>query len=218
MKTLRIDIIADIVCPWSEIGYRRLKSAIMSVNQQLHSDIHWHPYELNPVLSPDGTNLYQYIKKQQHLSDKELAKRMAKVRSWADEVNFEIQQDSSSDIFNTRKAHQLLLWSTAGGNTERLRQEMCHAYFKHNLNISNDQVLERIGTEVGIDNKTTREVIHDKTWEQTVISTEKQWLDAGINKTPTIIFEQKIVLSGVKSQQEYADCIQQLLPTLQHIH
>lgn len=218
MKTLRIDIIADIVCPWSEIGYRRLRSALMSVNQQLHSDIHWHPYELNPVLSPDGANLYQYIKKQHQLSDAELAKRMAKVRSWADEVKFTIQQDASSDIFNTRKAHQLLLWSTARGNTKQLRQEMCHAYFTHNADLSNDQVLEQIGAIVGIETKTIREIIHDKTWEQAVISTEKQWLDAGINKTPTIIFEQNIVLSGVKSQQEYEDCIRQLLPILQHIH
>jgi predicted DsbA family dithiol-disulfide isomerase len=218
MRTLRIDIIADVVCPWCEIGYRRLLSALNAVNTQIHPDIHWHPYELNPVLPQEGINLHHYLQKRYQLSASELTHRIEHIITLAKEAGFIIKQNSDSRIYNTRRAHQLLLWSTAIKSSEQLRQKICAAYFCNNANISSEPVLVAIGNSVGIETEKVKDVIHDKAWEAAVVKTEKQWLDAGINKTPTIIFEQSHIMSGVKTQAEYEDYIHQLLPELRYIH
>ncbi|MDC0610562.1 DsbA family protein [Vibrio sp.] len=218
MKTLRIDIIADIVCPWSEIGYRRLTSAIASLNEKVNIDINWQPYELNPTLPDKGANLYQHTKKQYHLSDTELTSVTNKVKQWAEEVGFDIAFDHNFMLFNSRKAHQLMMWSTLARNTETLRTKLVEAYFSDNLDINNDDVLKSLCRSMNVNDAVVDCIVSDKTWEQAVILTEKQWLDAGINKTPTVILEQNKVISGVRSEEEYQKILQELLPELKHIH
>ena len=63
MKTtqtpLRIDIVSDVMCPWCIIGYRQLAIAIEERNV-LH-EIHWHPFELNPYMPPEGQDGRQHV-------------------------------------------------------------------------------------------------------------------------------------------------------------
>ena len=49
---LRIDIVADVVCPWCVIGYRQLAQALEQTNTAY--EIHWHPFELNPDMPAIG--------------------------------------------------------------------------------------------------------------------------------------------------------------------
>ena len=51
-EPLRIDIISDVVCPWCAVGYNQLRLALEEMDQP--ADIHWHPYQLNPDMAPQG--------------------------------------------------------------------------------------------------------------------------------------------------------------------
>ena len=58
-KTLRIDIISDVMCPWCIVGYRQLSAALEATGTA--HEIHWHPFELNPDMPPEGQNLREHI-------------------------------------------------------------------------------------------------------------------------------------------------------------
>jgi len=60
MRTLRIDIVSDVVCPWCIIGYKRLQKALQQLSTEITADIHWHPFELNPTM-PEGGETYVII-------------------------------------------------------------------------------------------------------------------------------------------------------------
>src|SRR6478609_380926 len=51
--TLRIDLYADIACPWCYIGERRLTQAL-AARPDLHVERHWRPFQLQPDLPPSG--------------------------------------------------------------------------------------------------------------------------------------------------------------------
>lgn len=53
-QTLRIDIVSDVMCPWCIIGYRQLAQALEATGTP--HEIHWHPFELNPEMPPEGQN------------------------------------------------------------------------------------------------------------------------------------------------------------------
>ena len=56
---MRIDIVSDVVCPWCIIGYRQLQQALEATGTE--AQIHWHPFELNPDMPPEGEQLRDHI-------------------------------------------------------------------------------------------------------------------------------------------------------------
>lgn len=54
MKSIRVDIVSDTVCPWCYIGKRRLEAAIAKFRGQAQFDVRWHPFMLNPNAPVEG--------------------------------------------------------------------------------------------------------------------------------------------------------------------
>jgi predicted DsbA family dithiol-disulfide isomerase len=61
IKTVRIDIVSDVMCPWCVIGYQGLKQALSQLDGEIEADIHWQPFELNPNMPPEGQDLGEHI-------------------------------------------------------------------------------------------------------------------------------------------------------------
>ena len=61
MKSVFVDIVSDIVCPWCAVGYHRLKRAADNLGVDLA--INWHPFELNPNMPSGGEDLYDHFHK-----------------------------------------------------------------------------------------------------------------------------------------------------------
>ena len=47
------------MCPWCVIGYRQLARAAEATGLPLA--LHWHPFELNPDMPPEGENLRAHL-------------------------------------------------------------------------------------------------------------------------------------------------------------
>ena len=58
---LRVDIVSDVVCPWCIIGYLQLQKALAQMPGEFELDIHWQPFELNPVMPAAGQDLGEHV-------------------------------------------------------------------------------------------------------------------------------------------------------------
>lgn len=54
-KSLAIEIISDIVCPWCWVGKRKLEKALASYDKVQDYSIVWRPYQLRPNAPVEGT-------------------------------------------------------------------------------------------------------------------------------------------------------------------
>ena len=61
MKTLRIDIVSDVVCPWCAIGLASLEQALQRTQGEVAADIHFQPFELNPQLPAEGEGIDEHL-------------------------------------------------------------------------------------------------------------------------------------------------------------
>ena len=59
MKSIEINIVSDVVCPWCIIGYRQLAHALSET--QISAQIHWQPFESNPAMPAEGQNLTEHL-------------------------------------------------------------------------------------------------------------------------------------------------------------
>jgi predicted DsbA family dithiol-disulfide isomerase len=48
-----VDVVADVVCPWCYLGWRRLKTAI-ALRPDVDAKLIWRPYQLDPSIPRKG--------------------------------------------------------------------------------------------------------------------------------------------------------------------
>ena len=58
-KTVLIDVVSDVMCPWCYIGKRRLEAALERTPYQLQ--VHWRPFQLDATLPPEGKDRKAYL-------------------------------------------------------------------------------------------------------------------------------------------------------------
>ncbi|RJX68932.1 DsbA family oxidoreductase [Vibrio sinensis] len=200
MNNIRIDIVSDIVCPWCVIGYKRLERVLNSHSSHIKADIHWHPFELNPAMPIQGQNLREHLAEKYDTTREASTLARKTLTQLGQEVDFEFQFFDEMRIFNTRKAHQLLLWAQDQDKQSLLMTLLFQAYFTQRQDISNPETLIGLAQSIGLDLDTAQHVLLDESWANTVLATERQWLDAGIQAVPAFILNQKHLISGAQTE------------------
>lgn len=210
MNKVRIDIVSDVVCPWCIIGYKRLEAALMALTESVEAEIQWHPFELNPAMASDGQNLREHLKEKYGTNDEASIAARDTLTSLGQKVGFKFHFHDEMRIYNTRKAHQLLMWAQSEGKQFDLELRLFQAYFSEGKDIGDPDMLITCAESVGLDAKIVESVINDDSWAEAVASTEQQWLEAGINAVPAIIINRKHLISGAQTTELLISAITQI--------
>lgn len=205
---LRIDIVSDVVCPWCIIGYRQLAQALEQTNTAY--EIHWHPFELNPDMPAEGQNLREHIMEKYGSSKQESDASRARMNEAGSEVGFEFNFTDDTRMHNTFNLHQLLHWADQQGRMHELKQALFAAHFTNNRNISDNTVLADIAAEIELDRSEALAVLADQRFANEVRTAQQQWRQQGIQSVPSVIFNQKHLVSGAQGVENFKSILQQL--------
>lgn len=205
---LRIDIVSDVVCPWCVIGYRQLAQALEQTNTAY--EIHWHPFELNPDMPAEGQNLREHIMEKYGSSKQESDASRARMNEAGSEVGFEFNFTDDTRMHNTFNLHQLLHWADQQGHMHELKQALFAAHFTNNRNISDNTVLADIAAEIGLNRSEALAVLADQRFANEVRTAQQQWRQQGIQSVPSVIFNQKHLVSGAQGVENFKSILQQL--------
>ncbi|AMN68063.1 DsbA family oxidoreductase [Psychrobacter sp. P11G5] len=207
-QPLRIDIVSDVVCPWCVIGYRQLAEALEQTNTE--HKIHWHPFELNPDMPIEGQNLREHITEKYGSSREESDASRVRMTEAGSEVGFEFNFTEETRTYNTFDLHQLLHWADQQGRMHDLKQALFAAHFTNGRNISDKGVLADIAAEIGLDRSEAVAVLKDQRFAEEVRQAQQQWRQQGIQSVPSVIFNQKHLVSGAQGVENFKSILQQL--------
>ncbi|ENH7109853.1 DsbA family oxidoreductase [Vibrio fluvialis] len=211
MRTLRIDIVSDVVCPWCIIGYKRLQAALSILSNEVRAEIHWHPFELNPTMAPGGENLREHLARKYGTTPQASQQARDTLIRFGQEVGFSFQFFDDMRIYNTRKAHQLLMWANQHHKQGELEMLMFYAYFCQGQVMDDDEVLLGLTEQVGLNRAECQQVLADESWAKAVANTEQQWLQAGIHAVPAIIIEQRHLISGAQTTENLLQMLREIV-------
>lgn len=209
MHKLTIDLVSDVVCPWCVIGYYRLNHALSRL-PEIEVTLRWHPYELNPRLAMGGENLREHLSKKYGTNLEASQQARKTLTELGQEVGVEFHFFDEMRIYNTRKAHQLLLWANQHDKQLPLTLALWKAYFQEGKAIDDDEILLELAQGVGLEREACLQVLGDDSWAKAVANTEQQWLQAGIHAVPTLIIEQKYLISGAQTSDILFDVLQRV--------
>ena len=208
VASLRIDIVSDVMCPWCIIGYGQLAKALEATGTA--HEIHWHPFELNPQMPPEGQNLREHIVEKYGITPAQSEANRAQITKLGAEVGFRFNFSDDSRMHNTFNTHQLLHWANTQGKMHALKLALFAAHFTDGRDLSDAEVLAEIAGETGLDRDEARDLLEDQRFAQTVRTEQARWVRMGISSVPSIVFDSKHLVTGAQGVGTYIDILRQL--------
>ena len=194
LATLRVDVIADLVCPWCYIGKRRLDRALGAVYGP--AAVTWYPYQLNPDMPEDGMSLDDYLNSRfGNPSAIEPALEELRKAGKVEGINFDFSRIRR--VPNTLPAHKLMyLAQSKGADPNALAETLMSRFFEQGRDISDPEVLVSAGQLHGLSPSDVRQVLDDDAATQIVLSQEKQMRGSGVAGVPAFLVNQQLFVSG----------------------
>ena len=196
MKTLRIDFVSDVVCPWCAIGLASLEQALQRLQGEVVADIHFQPFELNPQMPAEGESIAEHLQRKYGMSDMQLAENQERIRAHGAELGFVFDFNARSRIWNTFDAHRLLHWAGLEGKQLEFKQALLRAYFSEGRNVSDHAMLAAVAAGVGLDAERAQAILASGEYAAEVREAEQFFQRNGISGVPAVIFERKHLVSG----------------------
>ncbi|MBT0955834.1 DsbA family oxidoreductase [Alphaproteobacteria bacterium KMM 3653] len=207
-EPLRIDIISDVMCPWCIVGYRQLAQALDSTGTD--HEIHWHPFELNPAMPPEGQDMIEHIAEKYGSTPEQSAQNRARLEALGDELDFKFGFADGFRMHNTFNTHQLLHWAEEQGRMHDLKQAFFAAHFTDGRNVSDVNVLADVAAEIGLDRAEALAVLKDQRFADTVREKEAFWQRQGIQGVPAVVFDRQHLVTGAQGVENYTNILHHL--------
>ncbi len=204
----QIDIVSDVMCPWCVIGYRQLAEAL-EASGTAH-EIHWHPFELNPQMPPEGQNMRAHLAEKYGTTPQQSKESQARLTALGADVGFAFGFAEDMRMHNTFDTHQLLHFADLSGRKHDLKQALFAAHFTDHRNLSDRAVLADIAAEIGLDRTEALAVLEDQRFADDVRTAESFWTSRGVQGVPAVIFNQRHLVSGAQGVEAFKGILEQL--------
>ncbi|BDD10244.1 DSBA oxidoreductase [Fulvitalea axinellae] len=209
MKRIKLDIVADVVCPWCYIGKTRLEKAMALAKEEgFEFEISYKPFQLHPEISPEGEDFTKFMTAKFGAS--RLPQVTVGVAKVAKEDGLEMNFEKVTRMPNTLEAHRLMWMARPEEKEGVLADKLFEAYFKEGQDIGDRNVLLEIAELANLE-ETTIKGFRDSEWGYTeVYSEESLYRQSGVDAVPSYVINDQHLMQGAQSPQEFLKIFREL--------
>lgn len=192
---VEVDVYADVLCPWSYIGKRRLETALAGMAEPQRVRLRWRSFELSPDegRTPGPTAAASMAE----WWGEQAAARVERIHTLARAEGLGIDLHRARPV-NTFDAHRLYQMGADHGLGDAVLERLLRAYLCEGLNVSDPQVLERLGAEAGLDATQVRDVLAGDAYADRVRADEGRARDHGVTGVPTLVLDGRPPVSVIQ--------------------
>ena len=209
MEKMKIAIWSDIACPYCYIGKRKLEIALDKFPHKDKIELEWHSYELDPDLTKKATDqtIYSYFAKKFDMSEEEARVSEGKVAELAKEVGLNYDFDKLI-VANTSDALRLVKLASESALATEAEEILFDAYFVKGLDISNQNVLVQLGTQIGLKETDILSLLSsDKYIADVKKDIEYSENEYDLEYIPFYIFNNKQIVQGSIASEKYLEVL-----------
>ena len=185
---LKIEIFADIICPWCYIGKKRLEKAL-SERPDIEVTIEWKGFLLNPSIPQYGIDRRQYLLTKFGHAASSVYSRIEQAGKLS---GIEFDFDAIERTPDSRSVHELII--AAGSDGYRLSELFYQAYFLDGKDISNSDIQEEILESSNLSQISELKKITEA--KKILASDLTQANHLGVDGVPFFVFNSQISLAG----------------------
>jgi predicted DsbA family dithiol-disulfide isomerase len=197
---MQVDIFSDVVCPWCSVGKRRFEAALSRFEHADEIDVVWRAYELDPqapaVREGDYADRlarkYGMSRQQAVTANERLTATAA-----AEGLDFHFERARPGNTFD---AHRLLHYAREAGPgmQDALKERLFLAYFSEGAAIGEAETLQRLATEVGLDEGEVADILAGDRYAEDVRADEREALELGVSGVPFFVVDGKFGIAGAQ--------------------
>ncbi|MGV9779068.1 DsbA family oxidoreductase [Streptosporangium sp. NPDC003464] len=192
---MKLEIYADVLCPWCYIGKRRLTAALAQQPGRDSIEIVWRAYELAPDegRTPGPTAAEAMA----GWWGEQAPARIARIRSLGAAEGLELNLHLARPV-NTFDAHRLVKLATDRGRADQMMELLLHEYHTEGGNVADPQILRRLGGEAGLDTGEVRTVLDGDDYADEVRADRRRAAEHGVTSVPSLVIDGRPPVSGVQ--------------------
>lgn len=207
MRTIDIDVVSDVICPWCFLGKRRLDKAIAMLDG-FKVEVNWRPFFLDPTIPREG------VSRKAYMEGKFGAERLKTIHDPLIAAGLEdgvpYQFDKITRTPNSLDAHRLIRWSHPSGKQSDVAERLFMAYWNGGLDVGDRDVLLGIAEAAGLDRTGVSQKLEAGTDVDAVTAEVGQAARMGVNGVPCFILGRKQGLMGAQPAEALAEAIRTL--------
>jgi predicted DsbA family dithiol-disulfide isomerase len=208
-RTVKIDFVADVVCPWCALGATALEQAISNLAGQVEVQLTYKPFELNPDMPAEGEHAIAHMMRKYGRSAEQVADRNAMIIERGTQIGFHFDLEKRSHFHNTFAAHRLLFWAATQGLQPPLKRALLKAYFSDGLNPNDHATLVTLAGAVGLDSQRAQAVLANGEFAEEVRELERFYQQRGIDSVPAMVIDEQQLIAGSQSVAYYEQALRQ---------
>ncbi|HEX5805871.1 MAG TPA: DsbA family oxidoreductase [Macromonas sp.] len=209
---LKLDFVADISCPWCVVGLLELRQALERLEPGIGADLQLQPFELNPDMEPGGRDLGDYLSAKYGTTPEQQTQFRDAVHPRGSALGFDFHPDGRGRIYNTFNAHRLLSW-VGVEHPERqvpLNMALLAACHQERQPMDADDVLLAAVETAGLDREQAMDILASDAYANEVRQQEALYIEAGIRSVPTLIVNDRYVLTGAQPAEVLEQALRQI--------
>jgi predicted DsbA family dithiol-disulfide isomerase len=210
-RTLDIDLVADFTCPWSWLGMAQLTRALGSLSGDVETRLRWHPFRMASKaanLNPRSFHEYLAERLPAGISVPFAEKSLTEAGR---ELGLEFHFEKLGALPSTSEAHRLVQLAVDESRHANVAAAIFRAYFERGANIGELTVLEGIGREAGLSEKTLRAFRDTREGDAALVGSEERLRGFGVRNVPNLLFGGRVLVPGTVNVATYVHALDQAL-------
>ncbi len=203
---MRIEVFADVVCPWCYVGERRLRKAL-EAHPEGNFEIKWRPFQLRPEMPIGGLPWHEFaVDKFGGEANMKAAFEHVSNAGEPDGIRFDFDRVASAP--NTVDAHRLILFAETHGLGEQAAEALFHAYFTEGKNLNDLENLLQTAAEAGLDTEETSSHLQSDNGVEGVWASQAAASDIPVKSVPFYVFDGRLAVSGAQAVEVFAEALE----------
>ena len=201
MKTLTIDVVSDVVCPWCYVGKRRLEGALAlwaAEHPDITPQVRWHTFQLNPDMPQEGIERVEYVRNKFGDRADSIYERVAGVGK---ELGIDFAFDRIARQPNTVVAHSLIAVAEPGEAQDRMVEALFKGYFLEGKDLTDAIQLMEIAVTAGMTPELAKQTLEDAELHTQTLDSDQAAREMGITGVPFFIFNRQVGVSGAHESE-----------------
>lgn len=207
---MRIDVWADLVCPWCFIGKRRLQRALADLGMTDEVQIMHRAFQLDPHASDTSEPTVDHLADKYGVTREQALEMMSDVTEVAagEGLDYHLDQTMTG---NTRDVHRVLLWvqDQRPEAAQPLLNDLYSGYFEHGVPVFTADDLAPFVEACGAEVQAMRAMLEADDYLDRVAEDQAAARELGASGVPFFVLDDRWGVSGAQSLAVFRQAIEQ---------
>lgn len=210
MTPLRLEIWADIVCPWCWLGEAALLRAVDGLGVGDEVRIKMRAFRLDPDPDPERLPTLERLQRKYRMSAEQADATAARIAQLGAELGLDIHPERTVTS-PTSDGHRLIRAAQPQGADVELMLALHRAYFTDGLDVGDHEVLRTVATSTGMAPALVEEVLGSDRHADDVASDELEARMFGVQGVPFVAVDRRMAITGAQAPATYAEGLRRAL-------